>query len=248
VNAFVLAAGAGSRLRPYTDAIPKPMLDVGGAPILGYAIDALVDAGFDNIILNLHYLPDVIRAYVGDGRAFGATVTYSEEEHLLGTAGALDPVRAMLQSGGTFAIVFGDNVIDVDVRDVVRKHRAKNAVATVAVWSRDDVQQSGVAELDPDDRITRFVEKPAPGESDSHWVNAGLIIAEPRLLEAIPRGGPSDLGRDVLPALVAAGELVYAYRMSGGLWWFDRPDEYVAARTDRALLDYCSAARRHTAR
>ncbi|HZO94989.1 MAG TPA: nucleotidyltransferase family protein [Candidatus Baltobacteraceae bacterium] len=236
MNALLLAAGVGSRLRPYTDARPKPMLEIGGRPILHHNLAMLAAAGFRDVVVNLHHLPGVVRASVGDGSAFGVRVRYGDEPALLGTAGALLPFADAF-AHGTFAIVFGDNLNDVDLRNVVRAHRASDAVATVVLYARDDVSQSGVAELGTDDRIVRFVEKPRAGETTSHWVNAGIVVAEPALLEVVPRETPSDLGRDVLPALAARGAL-RGYRMSGGHWWFDRVEDYERAQTDPALAAF----------
>jgi NDP-sugar pyrophosphorylase family protein len=237
MRAFVLAAGVGSRLRPYTDGCPKPMLQIAGAPILWYHLTALARARIEDVTLNLHYLPDVVRAYVGDGSRWKLRVRYSEEPQLLGTAGALLPVAAQL-NGGTFAIVFGDNIIDVDIPDVLDFHRRRGGVATIVLAHRDDVSQSGVAELDERDRITRFIEKPLPAATPSHHVNAGFVLAEPRLLAAIPEHRPSDLGRDVFPSLLERGEMLYGYRSKGRLWWFDRTEDYLSARSDPGLAAF----------
>jgi mannose-1-phosphate guanylyltransferase len=244
MRALVLAAGVGSRLRPYTDRCPKPMLNVGGDPILSYNLVMLADAGIRDVVVNLHYLPEVVREHVGDGSAWGLHVTYSEEPTLRGTAGALVPFAESFRSG-TFVIVFGDNLLDIDLVAMSAAHQSHRAVATLAVYSRDDVTQSGVAELGENDRVDRFVEKPRPGETTSHWVNAGVVIAEPALLDYVPSDGASDLGRDVLPAVQARGGL-YAYRMSGGLWWFDRAEDYRAALADPELAAF--TANRHRGR
>jgi NDP-sugar pyrophosphorylase family protein len=234
MRALVLAAGVGSRLKPYTDTIPKPMVPIGGRPILSYNLAILAAAGFDDVVINLHAFPEVVREYVGDGSHWGIHVTYSEEPQLLGTAGALVPVIDLFRQG-TFAIVFGDNLTELNLAEMLAFHRATGGVATIAVWERDDVSQSGVAELSDDARVLQFIEKPQPGKTDSHWVNAGVIIAEPALLTLVPRDHPSDLGRDVLPAMIAHGMEVAAYRCYGGHWWFDRADDYRAALDDREL-------------
>jgi NDP-sugar pyrophosphorylase family protein len=236
MRAIVLAAGVGSRLRPYTDERPKPMLEVCGRPIIAYNLAMLAAAGFDEVVVNLHHLPAVVRDYVGDGSAWGLRVRYSEERELLGTAGALVPVADWLRSG-TFAIVFGDNLNELDLADLVRVHRARGALATVALWERADVTQSGVAEVDGAGRITRFIEKPRAGQTDSHWINAGAIVAEPALLDLVPRDRPSDLGREILPALAGRGDL-FGYRMTGGHWWFDRVEDYERARNDTRLASF----------
>jgi NDP-sugar pyrophosphorylase family protein len=237
MRAIVLAAGVGSRLGPYTDDRPKPMLEVHGRPIIAYNLAMLAAAGFDEVVVNLHQHAAVVRGYVGDGSAWGLRVRYSEERELLGTAGAMVPVAEILGSG-TFAIVFGDNVYELDVADLVRAHRAHGELATVALWEREDVTPSGVAELGDDDRIRRFIEKPRLGETDSHWISAGVIIAEPALLDLVPRDRPSDLGREILPELADRGRDLFGYRMTGGLWWFDRAEDYERAQSDTRLASF----------
>lgn len=239
MHALLLAAGVGSRLRPYTDATPKPMLRIGGRPILGYNLALLSAAGFDDVTINLHHLPGVVRAYAGDGAAWNVRVRYSEEPELLGTAGALLPLAADF-GRGTFAVLYGDNLNDLDLGTMLRLHRERGAVATVALYQRADVTSSGVAELGDDDRIRRFVEKPQPGETTSHWVNAGVVVAEPALLALVPRDRASDLGRDVLPLLAARGAL-FGYRMTGGHWWFDRSADYERALGDAALAAFAAS-------
>lgn len=242
MHALVLAAGVGSRLRPYTNDRPKPMLEIGGQPILAYNIAMLAAAGFDDVAVNLHYLPDVVRAYVGDGRRWGVRVRYSEERELRGTAGALVPVAETFAQG-TFAVVFGDNIAQLDLAEMLGQHRERGAAATIAVWERDDVSQSGVAEVDPSGQIERFVEKPRQGETTSHWVNAGTVIAEPEILTAIPRDRPSDFGRDIFPTLLARGDALFAYRETAGLWWFDRVEDYEHALSDPRLAAFSTRSR-----
>ena len=243
MRALVLAAGVGSRLLHYTDLRPKPMLEIGGEPILGYNLAMLAAAGFDDVVVNLHYLPEVVRGYAGDGARWGVRVTYSEERDLRGTAGALVPLAERF-GGATFAIVFGDNLNDLDLGEMLARHRERGSLATIAVWHRDDVSQSGVVELDAHDRILRFLEKPAPGVTASHLVNVGVVIAEPALLDAIPRERPSDLGREIFPALTGTEQGLGAYRMTGGHWWFDRVEDYESALRDPRLAAFAARARR----
>jgi NDP-sugar pyrophosphorylase family protein len=208
------------------------MLDVAGRPILEHNVRMLVGAGVTDIAMNLHHRGDVIREHFGDGAQFGARIRYSEEPELRGTAGALVPIIDYFTS--TFLIVFGDNLTTCDVPRLIATHRAAGAVATVAVFHREDTSASGVAELAHDGTIVRFVEKPKPGESDSTWVNAGIIVAEPELLEFVARDRPSDMGRDVLPAMLAADRRLAAYRMSERLWWIDTPEDYARTRSEFA--------------
>jgi len=235
---FILAAGEGSRLRPHTVDRPKPMIDICGHPILEYNVRALVALGIEQIFINTHYHADVIRSYFGDGQRFGARIDYLHEPALLGTAGALDPVRARLIE--TVVLLYGDNLTDCPLYPIVERHRAASALATMALFERPDVSASGIVQLDAHDRVIRFLEKPRPEEVFSHWVNAGILIAEPRMLDFVPAGQPSDFGRDVLPAILSAGETIAGYRLRGNLWWIDSPVDYERTLADPALSAFAA--------
>jgi NDP-sugar pyrophosphorylase family protein len=231
VRAFILAAGEGRRLGTLTEHVPKPMIEIRGRPILEHTIKRLSAFGVRDFIVNTHHHSEAIVSYFGDGAAFGVRMTYSYEPALLGTAGALNPVRDLLDS--TFLLVYGDNLTTCRLDRLIATHRPGD-LATIAVFQREDVAQSGVVELDADDRVTAFVEKPDVAV-ESHWVNAGLIILEPRIFEFIPPGGFSDFGRTVLPAALEAGERLSAYKMSEQLWWIDSLQDYERTIADPAL-------------
>lgn len=221
MRAIVLAAGLGTRLGEITADTPKCMVEIDGVPVLERNVRWLVSHGITDIAINLHHLPDVVTDHLGDGRELGASIRWSYERRLLGTAGTLTSLRPWL-AGGPFLVVYGDNLIDIDLGSVVSLHRTERAAATVALFWREDVSASGVAELDGT-RIVRFIEKPLPGETGSHWVNAGLLVLEPAGLAHMPRRG--DLGLHVLPRLMASGARVVGYRMSSQetLHWIDTP-------------------------
>jgi NDP-sugar pyrophosphorylase family protein len=229
LRALVLAAGYGERLGPLTAECPKPMIDIGGRPILHYNLELLARAGIREIAINLHYRPDAIRDYFKDGLPHGVAITYVYEPELLGTAGALRNVADWL-AGDDFFVIYGDNVSTIDLRKLIGVHREKDADLTIALYAREDRGSSGIAALDADDRITRFAEKPRADDIFSHWVNAGYLIAKPSVLDAIPARTPSDLGRDVFPQLLAGGARIYGYRMTEALWWIDSPADYEATK------------------
>jgi NDP-sugar pyrophosphorylase family protein len=233
VKAFVLAAGAGTRLRPLTDDRPKPMIEVAGRPILGHTIARLAKAGVTDLVINLHHAGEVLTAYVGDGGAWGVRVQYSPEAELLGTAGAIVPWRPYF-ADGTFLVVYGDNLTTCRYADLLALHRRTGALATVALYWRDDPAQSGIADVGDDGRIHRFLEKPGPGQVFSHWVNAGVLALEPEALALMPAQGFSDFGRELLPRWVDQGRRVTGYRMSPGegLWWIDTPEDLARVRRE----------------
>jgi NDP-sugar pyrophosphorylase family protein len=220
-QAMILAAGAGTRLRPLTDDIPKGMVPVGGKPVLAYAIERLRAAGVTDIVMNLNYLPEKITDYFGDGSAWGVRLTYSYEAEALGTAGGVKKVADHFT--GPFFVWYGDNLSTCDLGRMYDLHRRSAATATIALFHREDVTASGIVGLDEHDRITRFLEKPTLEQVFSNWVSAGILVLEPRVLDVVAPDAVSDFGRDVFPCLLARGDALSGYRMSDteGLWWID---------------------------
>jgi NDP-sugar pyrophosphorylase family protein len=229
---MLLAAGEGTRLRPLTNTVPKCMLPIGGKPILERNIEWLCRHGATELVINLYYLPHVIQDYFGDGSRWGVHITYSLEPTILGTAGGVKWVSNLFSE--TFLVWYGDNLSTCDLSHLVDFHRAKGGVATIALYQREDVTHSGIIGLDDQERITRFLEKPKIDQVFSHWVNAGIYVLEQVVLEFIPAQGASDFGRDVFPALLAADQPLYGYRMSAseGLWWIDTPDDLRRTQDD----------------
>jgi NDP-sugar pyrophosphorylase family protein len=225
MKAMLLAAGQGTRLRPLTERIPKCMVPVSGKPILEHTIQWLHRYGVSEIIINLYHLPEIIRAYFGDGQKWGVRITYSLEDSPLGTAGGVRNAAWFFE--GPFFVWYGDNLSTCRLDCLWEFHQAKGGIATIALHYRDDPAASGIVGLDKDDRITRFLEKPRPDQVFSHWVSAGIFVLEPQVSEAIPAEGSPDFGRDVFPALLAHGQPLYGYRMSEGegLWWIDTPED-----------------------
>jgi len=230
MRALLLAAGLGTRLRPLTESVPKCLVPVAGRPPLLRNIDWLRDSGVDHVAINLHHLPEAVRGAVGDGSELGVDVFYSYEPALLGTSGAVWACRDWL-AGDAFLVVYADNVVECDLERLVALHRQTAATLTMALHFRDDVGGSGLAELDSGFRIRAFVEKPGTSAPPGGWVNAGVLVCEPRVLEQIPPARSSDFGRDVVPALLAAGELLSGYRMGAGerVVWIDTPSDLARA-------------------
>lgn len=195
-KALILAAGIGSRLGRFTAHTPKPMLRVHDRPVLETHVRCLKAAGVQEIWINLHQAPEAIRAH------FGSTVKYSEEETLLGTAGALRKLSAEFKDG-PFFVVYGDNYMELDYSAIPAR-----GILTMLLHYRKYVAESGVVELGTDNRILSFQEKPAPGTELSHWVNAGVYLCQPEILDYVPPG-ESDFARDVFPRMLIAGCELY---------------------------------------
>ena len=206
------------------------MIEIGGRPILEHNVRMLVRYGVADITINTHYMPAAVTGHFGDGSAFGARIVYSHEPELLGTAGALNAVRDRFDE--TFLVVYGDNLTTCDLSRLLKCHRSGGGIGTIALYRREDVSHSGVALLDEGNRILTFVEKPGSEERIGQWVNAGILVFEPAIFRYIPERDFSDLGRDVLPAALTAGEVLRGYRMNEQLWWIDSLADY-----DRTLAD-----------
>jgi mannose-1-phosphate guanylyltransferase len=192
---MVLAAGLGTRLRPLTYEITKPMVPVLDRPVMAHILDLLDDHGFDRVIANLHYFPDSIRAY------FGERLTYHYEEELLGTAGG---VRACADffGGEPFLVISGDALTDIDLGAFAARHRAAKGIATLAVKKVANTREYGVVLHDREGRITGFQEKPAPEEALSDLGNCGIYIFEPAIFDYFPERPFADWATDVFPALL----------------------------------------------
>ncbi len=193
---MVLAAGLGTRLRPLTYEINKPMVPVLDRPVMAHIVDLLDRHGFDETIANLHHFPQTIRDY------FGERLTYRVEEELLGTAGG---VRGCAEFFGEepFLVISGDALTDIDLRAFAARHREAGGVATLAVKKVADTREYGVVLHDRAGRITGFQEKPAPEEALSDLGNCGIYIFAPRIFDYFPDRPFVDWAQDVFPALLA---------------------------------------------
>ncbi|MFI5009663.1 MAG: sugar phosphate nucleotidyltransferase [Solirubrobacterales bacterium] len=196
MKAMVLAAGLGTRLRPLTYEITKPMVPVLDRPVMAHILDLLDRHGFEQVIANLHYFPDSIREH------FGERLAYRYEEELLGTAGG---VRACREFFGdeAFLIISGDALTDIDLSTFVARHRQAGGIATLAVKQVADTREYGVVLHDAEGRITGFQEKPEPEEALSNLGNCGIYIFEPAIFDHFPERPFADWAQDVFPALLA---------------------------------------------
>jgi len=218
VRAMVMAAGAGTRLRPLTDQVPKPMVPIANRPVLEYTLLNLKRHGITDIILNLHAYPKQIKTYFGDGSRWGLHLEYSYEPELLGTAGGVKNVESFLNRG-TFLVMSGDGLTDVDLTALIAFHRARRALATMAVAPVEQRFDYGIALTTPTGRITRFVEKPSWGEIFSNRVNTGIYVFEPEIFSFISKHRPDDFGKHVWPALLKGRKPIFAWKTSA--YWCD---------------------------
>ena len=211
MKALVLAAGKGTRISHLAGGSPKPMMPVGGKPLLAYLIGWLRDAGIREIAINLHHLPDIIREYFGTGANAGVTLTYSYEPELMGTAGAAKSLAHFLDE--SFVVVYGDIFTNVDLGRLIEIHQqprpSGRALLTLGLYRVPNPTECGLVDVDASGRVLRFVEKPPAKEVFTDLANAGLLVCEPRLLNFVPAKMVYDFGHDLLPRLLQAGEPVY---------------------------------------
>lgn len=226
-NAVLLCAGLGTRLRPLTNTIPKPMLPVANKPLLQYTIERLVAAGFTNLFINLHYMPNQVKNYFGNGLAFGCYIEYLMEPVLLGSAGTIRALRSDLSQGGDFLVWYGDNYAELDVLSFWQYHQRYHPLMTIALHWREEVSQSGVVEQNEFGQIYRFTEKPQP-PFPSHWVNAGIYACQESVLNLLLHTGFYDFGYHLIPELLASDYHLMGYRMNEYVLGIDTPATYTA--------------------
>jgi mannose-1-phosphate guanylyltransferase len=215
-----MAAGMGTRLSPITDHLPKPLVPVANRPALEHLLSRLPSAGVTEVAINLHHYGDAVRAAFGDGRHLGLDITWSHEPELLGTAGGAGPVADFLRAPGEpFLVLSGDGLHAIDLEALVRRHREAEAVGTLTVLEIDDPSRFGVCVLDDAGLITAFQEKPALEDALSRFASCGVYCFEPSVLDRLPVGRFYDWARDVLPAMLADGERLAAYRTDA--YWSD---------------------------
>ena len=200
-----MAAGLGTRLRPITWEIPKPVVPVCNRPIVAHLTGLLARHGVDEVVANLHWFPDVVKSSLGDGSEFGVDLSYAYEEELLGTAGGVRNVSDFLTGGSddVFVVLAGDALTDIDLGALVAAHRANGGVATLAVKQVDDVSQYGVIVTDSEGRVQGFQEKPDPAEALSNLCNCMIYAFSPEIFDYFPDPDPVDFANDVFPALLS---------------------------------------------
>jgi NDP-sugar pyrophosphorylase family protein len=227
---MVLSAGYGTRLGDLTREIPKPMLPLHDGPILQWILEHLRGQGFDEVAINLHFRPEMIRAHFGDGAALGLKLTYSEEPQLLGTAGGVKKMESFLGGSDPFLVQYGDVVTDQDFRAMLKFHREKKALATLLLHER--AKSNSVVTLDAENRIIGLLERPSEDARrgvNSHWVNSGICLCDPAILREIPPETACDLPRDIFPKLLGGGR-VFGFGLTGKRCAIDSPQRLEEAR------------------
>jgi mannose-1-phosphate guanylyltransferase/mannose-1-phosphate guanylyltransferase/phosphomannomutase len=229
---MILAAGEGARLHPLTLATPKLLLPIAGEPLLEYILSWLKIQGISEVAINLHHLPEKVRDSLDDGSRFGMRVFYSHEETLLGTAGGIKRVQQFFKD--TFVVIYGDILTDFDLRGMIRFHREKRALATMALTKMKKPWEAGIVRIDKHGKVLSFVEKPARTSEMGNLGNGGVYILEREIFDYIPAEGFADFAYDVFPKLLGLGLPVYGYVLRSGDYLLDigTLDKYQQASQD----------------
>jgi mannose-1-phosphate guanylyltransferase/mannose-1-phosphate guanylyltransferase/phosphomannomutase len=229
---MILAAGLGTRMRPLTRLMPKPMVPVLNVPVMEHIVRLLRDAGFNQVVTNVSYMPAMIRAHFGDGSEFGIELAYSEESAPLGTAGGVGKAREFLSSGESFLVISGDALTDIDLAALRAAHEAGGGIATLATKRVTETAQFGVAITDADGRIQGFQEKPQPDEALSNLANCGIYMFRRDIFDYFPAPGHKspaggddqpegfvDWALDVFPALLENDVAFHSHEIDA--YWND---------------------------
>ena len=217
MRAVVMAGGEGTRLRPLTTDVPKPLLPVVGEPILGHVLRLLNRHGIGEAVVTVAYLAGSIRSYFGDGSEYGVKLTYATETVPLGTAGSVRNAEQGLRGEDAFLVVSGDALTDIDLGELIAFHRRTDAVVTVALARKPNVVEFGNVITGEDGRIERFIEKPTWGQVFSDTVNTGIYVIRPEVLDLIEPDEVVDWSSDVFPKLLADGQPLFGY-VSDAYW------------------------------
>jgi NDP-sugar pyrophosphorylase family protein len=210
MKTFILAGGEGTRLRPYTYSAPKPMLPLGGKPLLQYVIGNLKRSGLKDLVITAGYKSEQISSYFGDGGKFGVKIEYSIETEKMNTAGSILPLKGKVKE--TFVVVMGDHLTNIDISDMVKSHKKSGAIATIALHKSKTPLEYGVAKIEGGD-VVGFTEKPI----FEHLYNTAIYVFEPAIFEYIKE--KEDFAKDVFPRLLAAKKRINGYVFEGV--WFD---------------------------
>jgi mannose-1-phosphate guanylyltransferase len=232
VQALILAGGEGTRLRPLTSTIPKPVVPLVGRPLIGYMLEWLRGHGVDEAILSCGFMADGVRRVLGDGSSLGLRLHYVEEPRPLGTGGALKLAEHLLRD--RFCMLNGDILTDLDLTAQLAEHERVGARVTLGLIGVEDPSAYGLVRRDEQGAVTEFVEKPSPEEIDSNLINAGMYIIEREVLDSLPPAGTKlSIEREVFPELVEDG--LYGHESAG--YWLDigTPERYLQATFD--ILD-----------
>ncbi len=231
MQALILAGGEGTRLRPLTSTVPKPVVPLVDRPFIAFMLEWLRGHGVDDVVISCGFMASGVHNVLGDGSAYGIRLRYVAEPEPLGTGGAVKFAESLLDE--RFLVLNGDVLTDIDLSTQLAQHERTGARGTLALVAVEDPSAYGLVRCEPDGRVREFLEKPSPDQIDTNLVNAGAYVLERDVLAGIPAGRHVSIEREVFPTLVDAG--LYGYEASG--YWLDigTPQRYLQATYD--ILD-----------
>jgi mannose-1-phosphate guanylyltransferase len=227
---MILGAGFGTRLRPLTESVPKPLLSVGGRPIIEYALLYLRAGGIRDIVINLHHLADQIQDRLGDGSAYGVRIAYSVERDILDTGGGIKNAEHLL-AGEPFVVANGDTVMDPPLAELIDQHRSEGALATMLLRSDPEAARYGLVHVDERCHVRAILGRP-PVPADAGWSTymfAGLHVFDPRIFQTMPAGRPFSITRETYPEQLEAGERILGIATDRTWLTIDTPEALAAA-------------------
>lgn len=219
MKAVIMAGGEGTRLRPLTSLLPKPMVPIVNQPVMEHIVGLVKHHGITDVVATLAFMPQVIQAYFGDGEEWGMSIEYAIEESPLGTAGSVRNAARLLPRDEPFIVISGDALTDFDLSELIAYHRKMGGAVTIALKSVEDPLEFGVVITGDDGRVERFLEKPTWGQVFSDQINTGIYVIEPWVLDEIPEGQPYDFSSELFPKLMEQGHALYGCAMDG--YWCD---------------------------
>jgi mannose-1-phosphate guanylyltransferase len=228
MQALILAGGEGTRLRPLTTTVPKPVVPLVDRPFMAFMLEWLKRHGVDDVIMSCGFLASGVHNVLGDGSAYGIRLRYVEEPTPMGTGGALKYAEELLDE--RFLMLNGDVLTDMDITAQLAQHERTGAVGTLALTPVEDPSNYGLVRLNDDDSVRGFVEKPSPDQIDTNRISAGCYVLERSVLDLLEAGKPASIERDVFPRLVGNG--LYGHNVSG--YWLDigTPERYLEGTFD----------------
>ncbi|KGK99325.1 mannose-1-phosphate guanyltransferase [Methanococcoides methylutens] len=234
MKACIMCGGEGTRLRPLTFERPKPSIPILNKPSVVHLIEHLAKEGFTEIVITIGYMAEKIEESLGDGRMYGVHIDYVYEEEKLGTAGGVKNAEEYLKDE-PFIIVGGDHVMDLNLRNMYRFHEINDSIVTIGLMSIDDPREFGIADMDVNNRIHRFFEKPGPGEIFSNLASTGIYMCSPEIFDWIPEGKQYDFAKDLFPALMEKDKPINGMLVRGH--WTDVGSANAYRQAQRWMLD-----------
>jgi mannose-1-phosphate guanylyltransferase len=236
MKAFILAAGLGTRLRPLTETIPKPLVPIAGKPLLAYHLDHLVEFGITDVRINTHYLPEEMEAFVAEYKEKqpnGLEISTIYEPELLGSAGTIRSNHEWLGEDEQFIVIYSDNLTDINYGKLIDHHKQSEAKVTIASYYEAHPEQKGIIEHDDSLVISNFIEKPKPHQITSNYANAGIYVMDSSILNTLSKLDHDvlDFGHHVFPFLLKNGQLMQVYKMDETLLDIGNLENYTKAQS-----------------